>query len=203
MGIDYSVNLYYKKHQIEDAILGVISIADLIDEESTEVELPDGKKMKIPFETIPKKDFVKIASDQKFTNFCTLLNFPIDQPLLEYLENNNARKAKGLASIGCIYLDIKVGETYTEFSFTAATSNMSRLFLESKSIQQTFINLLEKTEGLFGLFDIEESFYLSLFDLNKQFGNCGKKTVKNEYDSTTYNIDNFAEICLLHQDCCL
>lgn len=203
MGIDYSVNLYCKKEQVEKTILGVINIADVNTDESTEVELPNGKKIIFPFETIPKKDFIKISPEQSHSDFCTMLNFPIDEPIENYIENNNSHKNQNIASIGCIYLNIRVGEKYAEFSFTAATSNMSRLFLESKSIIQTFINLLEKTEGLFGLFDIEESYYLSLFDLTKQVGNCGKKAVENEYDSTTYDIDIFTEICLLHKDCCL
>lgn len=203
MGIDYSVNLYYKSHQIESALLGIVAIADIYDEESTIIELPDNREITIPFAAIPKTVRVKFAPNQEHSAFCTTLIFPVDQQIESYLEGTNHKKEANLASIGCIYLRVDVGDRYAELSFTAATSSMSRMFLNSSSVHNRFNELLKSTGGLFGLFDIEESYYLSLANLHQRVGDCSNEFEGGNLDSFRYRIDKFTESCLLHKECCM
>lgn len=60
------------------------------------------------------------------------------------------------ASIGCVWTHVVTGERYAVIQFTAATSDMSRLFERSQNIRAIFVNLAEKSKVLAMQLDTED-----------------------------------------------
>jgi len=57
-----------------------------------------------------------------------------------------------------IYLTIRRGNAYVKLRFAAATSSMSRLFVESTSIHDTFRRILIEAQGVLGQIDLGEGY---------------------------------------------
>ncbi|KZE73421.1 hypothetical protein AV654_32615 [Paenibacillus elgii] len=103
---------------------------------------------------------------------CASLHFEMDSFIFKYLEGGydwrpHYDKAEierfiepnGKASIGCIYISIKKLDgpnDEIEVSFTAATSDMSRLFEDSISISKWFTDLSMEINSTITYLDLED-----------------------------------------------
>jgi hypothetical protein len=189
MGLNYSYDLYLERTQMWDALQSVASLAegtDLID-----IILPDGARLTLPFSSSYDADgrfrdwsekaqplFVTEATPS--LSFNTSLFFAPDQALEEYVVGwkeyfqdgtEPPRDEHGRIAIGYVYLTIDLNPDgqrnhrpeLVRFSFSAATSDMSRLFERSGSVREAFVELLRSHGGLCGVFDDEEPTRPKLF----------------------------------------
>lgn len=197
MGINYSINLYYESHQVENALLGLIKIAYISEKKATVVELPSGNYITVPFTSNFKTLPIKLFLNHLNAELDTTLTFPIDEKVENYLNQSYHDRVANMACIGYIYLKICIGHRYSQFSFTAAVSDMSRLFLNSTAVHNRFLELMKATGGMFGLLDIEKDYYLYLADPNQRIEGCdGDLSHDESSDIFYFDVDEFTECCL-------
>lgn len=163
MGLDYSVNLYFRVEDVERALLATVGIAhvDAI-ERNLSVTLPNRKTIDLPFTSHFETEPVELAVGGRI-QLDTVLLFPQAKEIFQYLGERDGfeviKDGKAYYRLGMIYLHVRCGQEYAEFAYFAATSGMSRLFLNSTTIQYRFLELLSFADGILGLFDIESFEY--------------------------------------------
>lgn len=198
MGIDYSINLYYPIELLEAVLLKLPAIAYITAGANTEIELPNGRCISLPFTSTSKDAPVQLKSIGSSITLDTSLMFDIDDPIWDYIRQgyseDHLNQYRKQIPIGCIYLHIYMGNKNIEMAFTAAVSDMSRLFVNSKSIHNKFINFMRSTNGLFGLIDIEEGYFLLLTNPQKEVWPAGYE-IETEFEPY-YDIDLLIEGCL-------
>jgi hypothetical protein len=178
MGLDYSYLLYFKREHMWEALQGVVELANL-HRPPVRIRFPD-HDLSIPLETWSCNN-QQFQHDDPGISFSTALNFDRDEAIREYLidqgDDDNHRSPPGVIEegqvmIGYIYLTIQQelpghpSQDLALFEFKAATTNMSVLFDHSTSIRKTFIELLEKFQGVCGVFNKE--MYGDLFWLKRR-----------------------------------
>jgi hypothetical protein len=205
MGIDYSINLYYPIEQLDAVLLKLPSIASIDAGASTAIELPNGRCISLPFNNGLKSSVVQLKSPGSSITLDTTIIFDVDDPIRDFIRQNNweklltrSRKQIPIAygaseAIGYIYLHITLGHKNAEMAFTAAASNMSKLFVNSESIHNKFIDFMESTKGLLGLIDIEKSHYLLLAN--------PKKEVRPASVEIETEVNPYFDLDLLIEDC--
>lgn len=134
MSLGYSVNLYFPVEQIEEALVSTARTAHLADNISTPVTLPSRKVISVPFTSNFKTDALTLEHQNKGSLDCldTSLWFPTDETIRTLFSERTTEIVDGKewSAIGYIYLYIHVGCLFAEFSYTAATSRISRLFVD-------------------------------------------------------------------------
>jgi hypothetical protein len=172
MGIDYSVNLYYSIEQLEAVLLKLPSIASIDAGAITSVELPNGRCISLPFTSSYQNSSVQLKSLGASITLDTTIVFDVDDSIRDFIRQNNwehrLTRSRKQIPIGRIYLHITLGHQNAEMAFTAATSDMSRLFVTSEAIHNKFIDFMESTNGILGLIDVEKSYYLLLTNPKKE-----------------------------------
>jgi hypothetical protein len=198
MGIDYSINLYYPIEQLEAVLLKLPSIASITTGANTSIEIPTGQCISVPFTSGFKNSSVQLKSLGSSITLDTTIIFDVDDPIRDFIRQHSWEKlftrSRRQIPIGYIYLNIILGHENVEVSFIAATSDMSRLFVNSESIHHKFIDFMKSTNGLLGLIDIEKSHYLLLTNPEKEIrpASVSIETETNPY----YDIDFFIADCL-------
>ena len=169
MGLDYSYLLYFKREHLWKALQGVVEIAES-HHPPVRIHFPD-HVLSIPLETWSMKD-QEIQHDAPEFGFSTVLLFEQDEALEDYILSRDHEDKKELRSppdtdeenrvaIGYIYLTIYQKNPYLPssdlvlFDFGTTGTRMSLLFSYSTSIRNTFINLLDKFDGICGVFNDE------------------------------------------------
>jgi hypothetical protein len=197
MGIDYSINLYYPIEQLDAVLLKLPSIASIDAGASTAIELPNGRCISLPFNNGLKSSVVQLKSPGSSITLDTTIIFDVDDPIRDFIRQNNWEKlltrSRKQIPIGYIYLHITLGHKNSEVAFTAATSDMSRLFVNSESIHNKFVDFMKSTNGLFGLIDIEKSRYLLLTN--------PKKEIRPAIAEIETEVNPYFDIDLLVEDC--
>ncbi|HEX2905313.1 MAG TPA: DUF6000 family protein [Phototrophicaceae bacterium] len=166
MGLNYSIDLYFPIDNVEKVLMATIAIAEVVPDAQTQIKLPSGNTITVPFTTNFRNGAsIDLTIDNEFA-LDTALLFIEDAAIREYYEGNNHR-ATGYGDvldcpIGYIYLHITCDKQYVCFSFTAAVSSMSLLFVKSASIQNRFLEILNTNGGVIGLIDVEDWDYLLL-----------------------------------------
>ena len=131
-------------------------------------------------------------------DFITVLSFEPDPELLDYYDRDNAQitHKHQRVEIGYIYMTLYPNSCAYSDDFdpwlvmlrlTAATSNMSILFLESLSMRSAFVDLLERFKGVYGLIDREEEgtlFWLQgqRLDVNLPDANMNLRSIESYLD---------------------
>jgi hypothetical protein len=189
--------LYYPIEQLEAVLLKLSSIAAIDAGASTSVELPNSRCISLPFTSSYKNSSVQLKSLGSLITLDTTLVFDVDDPIRDFIRENNwehrLTRSRKQIPIGYIYLHITLGHKNAEMAFTAATSNMSRLFVNSESIHNKFIDFMESPRRLLGLIDIEKSHYLLLTN--------PKKEIKPASAEVETEVNPYFDIDLLIEDC--
>jgi hypothetical protein len=175
MGINYSIDLYFPIEHLELALLETVKIAtpNRPPIENVTVILLDGRKFNVPFTSHFNSERIHLKMNSGEFQFDTTLLFPIDDAIQNYgnkyppehrdkfyIEVNGSK----FASIGYIYLYLHIGSKFVRFRYWAATSDMSRLFLESQSIRKRFLDVVNAAKGIAGLIFTESDEYPLLID---------------------------------------
>ncbi|MCK4816213.1 hypothetical protein KA005_10635 [bacterium] len=173
MGLDYSYFLYFKRDQLWDALQGVVDFAEL-HKPPTEIHFP-AHKLPIPLDSWLSKGKEVYHNDPEF-NFSIVLIFEEDEAILDWGHGQEVEdpyrsppetNSVNWVSIGYIYLtiynDLSVRfpqedppDDLVLFDFGTTGTRMSMLFYYSTSIRKSFLELLEKTKGVCGVFNKEE-----------------------------------------------
>jgi hypothetical protein len=203
MGLDYSINLYFDASRLEDALLAAAAMAAPLGE-PIHVRMPSGRSLTLPFTHDFKTEDCQLRAEGQPLCLDTVLRFPNDGVVGPYFERHHGgadpRRIGPIVEIGYIYLWVHLGHRYSELAFTAATSTMSLLFLESPSIRGQFLNLLHGAGGLAGVFDIETDEFPILSDPDRKIriDRCAQFEDDREPDGdrSDLNIDGFASALL-------
>jgi len=165
MGLDFSYMLYFERDQLWNALQAVVEIAWAHDPPAL-IHFPD-HALPIPLDTWAPMDKKEFQHDEPEFNFATVLNFPEDAAVLEYLRARNDNIHNGppdpdkKQGIGMIYLTVyreipdQPASDLVLLNFSTTGTNMSILFEGSGSIRKTFTGLLEKVPGVCGVFNRE------------------------------------------------
>ncbi|MEO7734311.1 MAG: hypothetical protein ABIY55_25360 [Kofleriaceae bacterium] len=97
-------------------------------------------------------------------SWCFSFMHRADAPLIAYLADHpaphNRHAALGeLVRVGCVWTTLRAGETLAVFEGVAATSDMSRLFAASASVQATWVDIAARAGALQLFFDTEDEIY--------------------------------------------
>lgn len=170
MGLDYSYEIFLPARNIPRA-LG--ELPQLLPpgrgEPALALTLPGGEQLLIPFTSRFKRDPVDCSTGRDL-ELDTVLLFELDEAVRGYHVACNAEREQaglsaweldesGRAAIGYIYLTArfspKLHPHYASLQFTAATSDMSRLFECSGSVRKTFTGLARDSGAVCCLLDTE------------------------------------------------
>lgn len=173
MGLDYSYLLYFKREHLWDALQGVVSIAEP-HHPPTRIHFPD-HELSIPLDSWLMKEKEVHHDDAEFS-FSTVLYFEEDEAIEDYFLGQEIddlyRGPPGTdgvirVRIGYIYLTV-YNDLTRQFpqnnptddlillDFGTTGTRMSMLFYYSTSIRKTFVKLLERYQGVCGVFNKED-----------------------------------------------
>lgn len=166
MGLDYSINLHFPTLRLKDALTALAEFAEPVQDRKTTVHLPCGRAIALPFTSRFKSGTVTLQWGGGEGKFDTSLRFLCDDAIRDGNYAHTVELVDGVeyAGIGYIYLTVRVGCLYSELSFMAATTGMSRLFVNSVSIRNRFLDLLATAGGVVGWLDQETCEYFRLDD---------------------------------------
>ncbi|MGC4042284.1 MAG: hypothetical protein QM758_00580 [Armatimonas sp.] len=167
MGFDYAIVVYYKNEHIAAALEDLTKWASLMPGENSQISLPDGVQIQVPFRSDLAKEWDALCLD-------TTLFLPEDPFYKKYLfskeyDHFRIRRETNLIDVGYIYVYLHFGQAYSSLHFTAATTNMSLYFSESPEVHKTFYEYALRTQAEIALFDVEkEHSYLLLTDTKRE-----------------------------------
>ncbi|BEL05537.1 hypothetical protein Q0Z83_037280 [Actinoplanes sichuanensis] len=158
MGIDYGYALYLPTHAVGRALRAAAAIARP-GIGPVDVTVPGGERITLPFRGKPTGDVDHWELD-------SLLYFPVgDEAIRRWAERERTAgsqehpDALGRIWIGSIYLSFwrnhGLRPGYSQLKFTAATTGMSRLFEQSPSIRDVFVELAESAGAVCLVLDRE------------------------------------------------
>lgn len=106
---------------------------------------------------IQRRDLELELSNDESHDLCFAFLFPSDQHLVAYGSIRQFDDPQsGRLAIGCVWSSIRCGERYALFRATAATTDMSLLFQESRSIRETFVQIGREAGAALVVFDEEK-----------------------------------------------
>ena len=173
MGLQYSYLLYFDRKDLWDVLKGLEQFCETNAKSATTIQFPD-HDLVLPLESFGGAGN-KHAYDRAAFGFSILMYFNEDQAIYDYCsswggyQNDRSPPDEGIrkVAIGTIYLtvyaDLSMHFGFVNkptdmvlFEFSTTGSKMSTLFYFSTSIRKTFINVLEKFNGLIGILDLED-----------------------------------------------
>jgi len=172
MGLDFNYLLYFKKDQIWDVLQALAEFSDLKGATETQVVFPD-HVLSLPFVGSFASNGPIQYDDPEFDLALSLI-FDEDDEILDYMiargddlidrsppdETQPRQWAIGFIYL-TVYADLSAHWAFKKpadvvlFKFGTTGTKMSTLFYYSTSIREKFISLMEKTGGLYGIFDQE------------------------------------------------
>ena len=167
MGLDYSFELYYKRRDLEAALLATAAITS-VEAPETLVFLPDGKQITLPVRTRDGSNSVKLREGENWLD--TRLLFPVDETLGYFVKEHpgwaEEKNGISLVAIGCISLGINLGHKYVALTFLSPGTSISMLFEQSSAIRQVFCEVLKRSNGLAIVYDRQGDSIISLLSPN-------------------------------------
>lgn len=172
MGLDFSYLLYFNQENLWEALQGVAAIA-VPHHPPTVIHFPD-HELSIPLNSWVLKDRMVHHDDPEYS-FATSLIFEEDEAIEDYFfglgidytyRGPPGSDDENRISIGYIYLTVyndlswlypqrKPIDDLVLFDFGTTGTRMSLLFDDSTSIRKTFVELLERHQGVCGVFNRE------------------------------------------------
>lgn len=173
--MDYRYLLYFERGARVEVLERLAAMAAPTDDGPTTIVLPD-RSVELPFGTWGKPpQRITWEGTGAAWNFTTVLCFPPDQPLEDYLRHVNSSTIGGsttgsgahryddLGRLEVGFIDLSVhdetsdtGEELVCFRFGTTGTSMSMLFLDSESIRSSLLDLLGSCRGVYAVFDMED-----------------------------------------------
>jgi hypothetical protein len=172
VGLNYSYLLYFKHERLWEVLYGLADMADSQGHRHATIHFPDGDRILPLMTSFGEKN--EIQHDAPEFRFATSLFFDEDPAILEYLQDRGdgesdrsppGEDAVCRVAMGFIYLTVyadlarhwafKKPTDLVLFEFGTTGTRMSMLFEDSTSIRKTFIDLLERYQGICGILSRE------------------------------------------------
>ena len=173
MGVNFSYLLYFKRDQLWDVLQGVIDMAEKRDPPVV-IHFPD-HKLSIPLGTLFDEERSYQYDDPEF-DFATILKFDDDDAISDWIYADYRMVESADRSppgpdqdtrVGIGYIYLKVHNDLSDlfhynhpddlvlFDFGTTGSKMSMLFDYSTSMRKAFVDLLDRYNGVCGVFNRE------------------------------------------------
>ncbi|MEV6611220.1 hypothetical protein [Kutzneria sp. NPDC051319] len=140
MGLDYSYCVFVPGGNVARALTELAALAPG-DQGSTEVVVPGGKRLTLPFTSGFKTDPIDCSASARLSLDTAILIDVDDDETRRYF-SVPTRDEHGRATLGYLYLTVtfvsQMHPQYAELEFTAATTDMSMLMENSASVQSAF-----------------------------------------------------------------
>ena len=140
---------------------------------------------------IIKQGFKLPTKEKPINSYCFSLLPEVDETIEKYISKRsvNPNIEDGKYSIGCVYTRMYVGKESVLLSLTAATSDMSRLFASSESLNNLCEDIAKEVENTWVFLDKEDELYWWQISPGK------KKVVHPDFDlfsnGKTLNVDAY------------
>ncbi|MFE3074373.1 hypothetical protein [Streptomyces sp. NPDC059247] len=160
MGLDYSYEIFMPPRNVVRALTRLAEIAPRdCDRPALPVTLPGGEQLIVPFTSNFKSEPVDCSAGGSL-ELDTSIAIGVDDAMREFLLRDPDRvDERGRVPVGYIYLTVRFSPVwhpnFASLQFTAATSDMSRMFVESASVRKVFTDLTATAGGVCCLLDTE------------------------------------------------
>ncbi|MFD7433906.1 hypothetical protein [Streptomyces sp. NPDC059861] len=164
MGLDYSYEIFMPPRNVGRALTRLAELAPQgRDTPPLRVTLPGGEQLIVPFTSKFKSEPVDCSAGGTL-ELDTSIVIGVDDAMREFfLRDSDKVDERGRVSVGYIYLTVRFSPTrhpnFASLQFTAATTGMSRTFVESASIRKVFTDLAAATGGVCCLLDTETNIF--------------------------------------------
>ncbi|MER7955742.1 hypothetical protein [Streptomyces sp. NPDC096030] len=164
MGLDYSYEIFMPPRNVARALTRLAELAPQGRETPLlPVTLPGGEQLIVPFTSKFKSEPVDCSAGGSL-ELDTSIVVGVDDAVREFfLRDSDRVDAQGRVSVGYIYLTVRFSPAwhpnFASLQFTAATSSMSRMFVQSASVRKVFTDLTATTGGVCCLLDTETDIF--------------------------------------------
>ncbi len=157
MGLDYTYRLFFPRERVPEALEGLAARCAPPRCGTARIHLPQGIR-EFPFEPF-REDALPNWDDESYS-FDIILHLAADEALEKFtrIAPQQLEEQRWEIDLGYIYfrVDNPPEETVSCFVFIASGNRMSWAFLDSRSLQSVFSDLLAAHGGLCGLLDRDE-----------------------------------------------
>ncbi|MGW5343383.1 hypothetical protein [Streptomyces sp. HUAS TT3] len=164
MGLDYSYEIFMPPRNVARVLTRLAELAPQgCDTPQLPVTLPGGEQLVVPFTSNFKSEPVDCSAGGSL-ELDTSIVIGVDDAVREFfLRDSDRVDEPGRVSVGYIYLTVRFSPTwhpnFASLQFTAATSSMSRMFVQSASVRKVFTDLTATTGGVCCLLDTETDIF--------------------------------------------
>ncbi|MEV7239174.1 hypothetical protein AB0N06_36390 [Streptomyces sp. NPDC051020] len=164
MGLDYSYEIFMPPRNVVRALTRLAELAPQgRDTPPLPVTLPGGEQLIVPFTSNFKSEPVDCSAGGTL-ELDTLIVIGVDDAMREFfLRDSDRVDERGRVAVGYIYLTVRFSPAwhpnFASLQFTAATSGMSRMFVQSASVRKVFTDLTAATDGVCCLLDTETDIF--------------------------------------------
>jgi hypothetical protein len=157
MGLDYTYRLFFPRERVPEALEGLAARCAPPPRGTARIRLPQGIR-EFPFEPF-REDALPNWDDESYS-FDIILRLEADESLEKFtrIAPQQLEAQGGETALGYVYfrVDNPPDEAVSCFVFIAGGNRMSWAFLDSRSLQSAFSDLLAAHGGLCGLLDRDE-----------------------------------------------
>ncbi|MGW5425103.1 hypothetical protein [Streptomyces sp. NPDC003943] len=160
MGLDYSYEIFMPRRSVVRALTRLAELAPQGRETPLlPVILPGGERLLVPFTSKFKSEPVDCSAGGTL-ELDTSIMVGVDEAVREFfLRDVDRVDERGRVPVGYIYLTVRFSPAwhpdFASLQFTAATSNMSRMFVQSANVRKMFTDLTAVAGGVCCLLDTE------------------------------------------------
>ncbi|WP_037684352.1 hypothetical protein [Streptomyces griseus] len=160
MGLDYSYEIFMPPRNVARALTRLAELAPQGRHmPPLPITLPSGEQLIVPFTSRFKSEPVDCSAGGTL-ELDTSVMIGVDEAVREFhLRDSDRVDEQGRVSVGYIYLTVTFSPTqhpnFASLQFMAATSGMSRMFMQSATVRQVFTDLTAATGGVCCLLDTE------------------------------------------------
>ncbi|MEV0537856.1 hypothetical protein [Kitasatospora sp. NPDC050463] len=164
MGLDYGYEIFMPPRNVVRALTRLAELAPQgRDTPLLPVTLPGGEQLIVPFTSRFKSEPVDCSAGGTL-ELDTSIVIGVDDAVSEFfLRDSDRVDERGRVSVGYIYLTVRFSPAwhpnFASLQFTAATSGMSRMFVQSASVRKVFTDLTAATGGVCCLLDTETDIF--------------------------------------------
>ncbi|MFF0561578.1 hypothetical protein [Streptomyces sp. NPDC004266] len=164
MGLDYSYEIFMPPRNVARALTRLAELAPQGRETPPlPATLPGGERLLVPFTSNFKSEPVDCSSGGSL-ELDTSIVVGVDDAVREFfLRDSDGVDEQGRVSVGYVYLTVRFSPAwhpnFASLQFTAASSSMSRMFVQSASVRKVFTDLTATTGGVCCLLDTETDIF--------------------------------------------